>query len=394
MKILYHHRTMADGAEGIHIAEIVKALRVLGHEVQVVALAGDPSQPAPVRATRVKGLRRLIPAAAYELAELGYNLVGYRRMMAAVRSFKPDVIYDRYNSYSTAALRAARRARLPLLLEVNAPVAYERSVYEHLQLKWPRLAQRYEARIFAGADRIFVVSSPLKRHLVETLGVGPEKIAVLPNGADPEVFVPASGEPIRRRHDLAGRFVVGFVGILRPWHGVDLLLEAFAILRADCPSAHLLVVGDGPIQPQLERHARDLGLRTAVTFTGRLPHAEVVAHVAAMDVCVSPQATFYASPMKIVEYMAMGKAVIAPAMDNIRDLIEDGLTGILVEPDRADALAAALLELVNDAPRRRALGEDARRAVLERFNWRRNARCIADSAQALIRTAAATGGRS
>ena len=199
MKILYHHRTMADGAEGIHIAEIVKALRALGHQVQVVALAGDPTRPAPARAAGVGGLRKLIPASAYELAELGYNVVGYGRMLAAIRTFKPDVIYDRYNSYSTAALHAARRARLPLLLEVNAPVAYERNVYEHLQLRFPRLARRYESRILGGADCIFVVSTPLRCHLVDKIGVDASKIVVLPNGVDPDVFAPASGDAGRDR---------------------------------------------------------------------------------------------------------------------------------------------------------------------------------------------------
>src|SRR5688572_18242056 len=190
MRILYHHRTMADGAEGIHIREMVLALRGLGHDVAGVALAGDPTEPNAANSSGVDRLRRLIPAFAYEVAELGYNVLGYRRIARAIRMFRPDVIYDRYNSYSTAAVRAARRTGLPLLLEVNAPVAYERSVYEHLELRLPRLARRYERKIFEGADRIFVVSTPLKRHLVETIGIEARKILVLPNGADPNVFIP------------------------------------------------------------------------------------------------------------------------------------------------------------------------------------------------------------
>lgn len=383
MKFLYHHRTMADGAEGTHIREIVSALRRLGHQVQVVALAGDPTQPSTAKASRVSALRRLIPSAAYELAELAYNPVGYRRLLAAIREFEPDVIYDRYNSYSTAAVHAARHANLPLLLEVNAPVAFERTAYEHLQLKLPRLAQRYERHILRSADRIFVVSTPLHRHLVDSMGIPADKMVVLPNGADPDVFVPQSGSDVRRAYGIEERFVIGFVGILRPWHGVDLLLDAFGELRRQHASAHLLIVGDGPLQAHLTTRAGTLGLGREVTFTGRLAHTDVVRHVAAMDIAVSPHATFYASPMKIPEYMSMARPVVAPALDNIRDLIEDGVTGLLFEPGSTAALAGALSRLMEDPPLRRALGEHGRQRVIERLNWRRNAESIASHAERL-----------
>ena len=381
MKVLYHHRTMADGAEGIHIREIVSALRSLGHEVVVVALAGDPTRPAPGHASRVTSLRRLIPAFGYEIAELGYNLVGYRRIMAAIGHVRPDIIYDRYNTYSTAAAHAARRAGVPLLLEVNAPGAYERTVDAHLRLKFPRLARNYERWILRRADRIFAVSTPLKDHLAHAVGIDAGKIVVLPNGADPDVFVPGvGGEEVRRRYGIEDRVVIGFVGILRPWHGVDLLLEAFRDLRRTCSSAHLLIVGDGSIQDQLEAHAAELGLGSSVTFTGRLAHQDVVAHVAAMDVTVSPQATFYASPMKVLEYMSMGKAVVAPAMDNIRDIIDDEESGLLFEPGSAVALASAIRRMIADEGLRRRLGEQARRRIVERLNWRQNARRIIEAA--------------
>lgn len=384
MKILYHHRTMGDGAEGIHIGEMVSALRAVGHEVLVVALTGDPTSPVPGRVSRVSVLHRLIPSFAYEVAELAYNVIGYGRVMEAVRAFRPAVIYDRYNSYSTVALKAARRTGLPLLLEVNAPVAYERSVYERLPLKFRRLAERYERNILNGADRIFAVSTPLKRHLVDAVGIDVRKIIVLPNGANPELFCPREGSEMRRRYAIADRTLIGFVGILRPWHGVDLLLTAFQKLRSHIPSVHLLIVGDGPIQHQLESQARDLGLDGAVTFTGRVRHADIVGHIAAMDICVSPHATFYASPMKLLEYMAMEKAVVAPAMENIRELIDDGENGLLFDRGSADALAAAMRRLVDDARLRRSLGARARQSVVDRFNWRHNARCVAHTAQSLV----------
>jgi glycosyltransferase involved in cell wall biosynthesis len=375
---------MGDGAEGVHIREIVRALRTLGHQVEVVALTGDPTVASQTRISRVNALRRVIPGAAYELAELGYNLVGYRRLLSAIRQFRPEVIYDRYNSYSTAALKAARRAGLPLLLEVNAPVAYERSVYEHLQLKFPRLARRYERTICSGADQVFAVSTPLKEYLVQTIGVEAGKIVVLPNGVDPDDFAPADGSEVRRHYGIEDRMVIGFVGILRPWHGLDLLLDAFQQLRHTLPTAHLLIVGDGPIQAEVDAQVRRLGIDAAVTITGRIPHGRVAPHVAAMDVCVSPHATFYASPLKILEYMAMGKAVVAPALDNLRDLVQDDVTGALFEAGNARSLEARLRQLLGDESLRLALGRRARRKVVEHHSWSHNARCIIERACALL----------
>lgn len=388
MRILYHHRTMADGAEGIHIREMVSALRALGHDVMVVALSGDPTVAGRPHASRAAALRRFVPAAGYELAELAYNPVGYRRIKEAIRRFRPDVIYDRYNSYSTAAVNAAWRARLPLLLEVNSPVAYERSVYENLRLKLPALARRYERKIMRRADRIFAVSTPLKQHLVECVGVDEKKLRVLPNGADPSRFSPdRDGCDVRRRYGIGSYPVIGFVGILRPWHGVDLLFEAFSQMRAGKRPLHLLIVGDGPIENELAARARELGISKSVTFTGRLSHDEVAAHVAAMDIAVSPHATFYASPMKLLEYMAMGKAVVAPAMDNIRDIIDASRTGLLFEPGNAAALRGALDTLISDEDLRRDLGLRARASIVERFNWRYNALAVVDEAEAALRGA-------
>jgi glycosyltransferase involved in cell wall biosynthesis len=110
----------------------------------------------------------------------------------------------------------------------------------------------------------------------------------------------------------------------------------------------------------------------------------VVAHVAAMDVAVSPHATFYASPMKILEYMAMGKPLVAPAMDNIRDIVDDGETGMLFEPGNTTALAATLCRVSGDQTLREQLGRLARGRVVERFNWRLSALRVVDEAGTLL----------
>ena len=139
------------------------------------------------------------------------------------------------------------------------------------------------------------------------------------------------------------------------------------------------------MQEPLKRRAAELGIRSAVTFTGPLPYAAVPDHVAAMDVAVSPKATFYASPMKILEYMAMGKAVVAPDMDNIRDIVEPNVTGVLFERDSVDALRKTLDVVVTRGAVRERIGTAARRAVEQRYNWRHNAAEVVRLAEQAVR---------
>ncbi|HVY62855.1 MAG TPA: glycosyltransferase, partial [Planctomycetota bacterium] len=146
----------------------------------------------------------------------------------------------------------------------------------------------------------------------------------------------------------------------------------------------LLVVGDGPAREELLAVGRELGIADRIKITGRVKHDEIPAHVAAMDVAVSPRATFYASPMKIAEYMAGGRAVIAPRMANIEDMVDDGRTGLLFEPESAESLARALRRALESAPLRRRLGRAAREEVEARLNWSSNARRIAEIAKQAI----------
>jgi glycosyltransferase involved in cell wall biosynthesis len=378
--VLYHHRTLGDGAEGVHIREMVHALRALGHDVRVSGVAGEPQDSPAASRSRWAAAGNLLPGAMYEMAEIGSNALARAALSRAVRRFRPHVIYDRYSTYSTAAVAVGRAYRIPVMLEVNA-VAHERIAYERHRLRMAPLARAYERWICTAADHVFAVSTPLARVLAAECGVDRSRLTVLPNGANPATFTPElSGAPVRQRLGLGNRLVLGFVGILRPWHGLDLLMDALIALRGRGHDVHALIVGDGPMQAVLRRHAAEARMLDRVTFTGRLPHAAVREHIAAMDVAVSPSATFYASPMKILEYMAMGKPVVAPAMDNIRDLIDDGRTGVLFTPDDVRDLVARVDDLLASPERRAALGAAARLEVERSRNWETNARIVVAAA--------------
>ena len=380
MKILYHHRTLGDGAEAIHIHEMVMALRSLGHDVKVCALKVQQSS-ATGQTRDWSMITSRFPRVFYEFAEISYNLLGRKMISQAIKEFCPDVIYDRYNSYSTAAIKVAQKVSKPLLLEVNAPLSLERTQEVKNRVRFKKLLERYERWILHNSDHIVAVSTPLKEFLCTERGVRSQDVSVLPNGVNVENFNPRKdGTDVRRRYGIRSECqVLGFVGILRRWHGIDLLLSAFGKLaRAGRNLLHLLIVGDGPLEAELKSTATNLGIADRVTFTGRVPHGEIQEHLAAMDIAVSPRATFYASPMKILEYMAMELPVVAPRMPNIVDIIKDDFDGVLFDPEDVDSMSCVIDRLLQDDAKCQQIGQQARQSVETRLNWENNARRVVD----------------
>lgn len=385
MKILYHHRTLGDGAEGIHIQAIVNCLIEQGHELRVVSLIGDKTQfrsSQESNETKWDSIKTFIPRPVYEFAELAYNVKGIRLLTRSIRDFKPDIIYDRYAHFSFAALWAARRFDVPLILEVNSPYCIQKTKWERAYFPW--LSKIFEQRIFNAAPHIIVVSTPLRR-IVTDYGVPKDLVTVLPNGTNPRQFNPdIESNGLKKELGLEGKIILGFVGILRSWHNIYKLIHSLEEIDLKRLNAVMLFLGDGPSFKEFSTYNRDRGHEDTIKFLGRIPHSEIHRYISIFDIAISPHATFYSSPMKILEYMAMEKAILAPDMKNIRDLVQDGETATLFEPDNAASLKEKLLLLLGSAALRKKLGKKARQRVLGQYTWSNNARKTVELAQALI----------
>jgi glycosyltransferase involved in cell wall biosynthesis len=194
------------------------------------------------------------------------------------------------------------------------------------------------------------------------------RVHVAPLGVNPERY-PA--ELLEERAAARRPFTVGFVGAFRPYHGLETLVDAFALLRRAHPDARLLLVGDGPERPAVEAQVEGLGVADGVTFVGAVPHEEVPAQLACMDAGVAayPADRHYLSPMKVLEYLAAGLPVVASGVDQLADLIEDGRSGLLCGPDDPDSLAAGLERLASDPALRARLGTAGRDRVLAHYTW-------------------------
>jgi len=391
-RILYHHRTQALDGQRVHINAIQQALRDQGHEVLEVsplpAVESAGGRAVPTWRRRVlQSVAALTPKGAYEALELSYNVVGYRALMSAIRSFEPSFIYERYALNTVAGVWASKRAGVPLLLEVNSPLAEEKSRLN--QLLFHGVALRLERYALRRATGVLAVTDVLADMLRASAGLRNGRVVTVHNGVDPDEIARRDCERAAARAELGcgdDAVVVGAVGFFREWHGIDIALKAFADLRGAAPRATIVLVGDGPAVPDLQRLTIDLGLASSVTFTGAVPHERVARHLSAMDAVIIPRAVEYASPLKLFEYMAAGKAIIAPRQPNLLEVVTDGHDALCFDPDDVAGFRAALARTLRDADLRARLGAAARATIAsKRLTWSGNAARITQTFERLTR---------
>jgi len=376
VKILYHHRTQAEDGQAIHIRSLMDAFQAEGHELREVALVERSADAPPPKEAKNEGWNWIgkIPRFARELAEYAYTVPARGRILKAAREFAPDFLYERYAFGNAAGVQASRILNKPIVLEVNSPMVLELS--KTRGLSFPRVARRQENSIFKRATRVAVVTEVLGEMLAE-LGVERERILVTPNGVHPELY--ANPDPARARKDLGigehDGLVLGFVGYYRDWHRLDLVIESLndPVLR----DARLVLIGAGPAEEELREVAARTGTDERVHFAGTRKHDEIPGLLPAFDIALVPAINPYASPLKLHEYMAAELAVIAPDQPNLREVLEDGKSAVLVPPGDGDALRQAIVHLATQPGLRTRLGANARHTITEReLTWVGNARRV------------------
>ena len=393
-----------DGTKGAaeHVRAITRALCSAGDEVYVLAARGrlpmehpaaqldsPPGRDALALSDELRPWLSRADASAGLAGEFGQMMYDVRldqRLRQDDAWPAVDVVLERLSLFCTAGREFARRRGVPYLLEMNAPLAAEAHRYRDAGLQ--QLAQQVERRALCETDLVLTVSESLRRYVIDDVGVQPDRVVTVPNGVELDLFSrPLDRAAARDRLGIPRDAVVfGFVGSLRPWHGLDTLLAALARVQRELPQAHLLVVGEGRLESQYRAQARALGVLPQVTFFGGAPHEQIPELLAAMDVGVAPylpQENFYFSPLKLVEYMAAGLCVIASRAGQIAEMIEHGRSGLLFEAGSDAELAECLLRAGRDARLRRETGASARQTVARR-GWNHVAAAVRDLALGLI----------
>jgi glycosyltransferase involved in cell wall biosynthesis len=375
VRLLFLHSIAAGSGANVHIDEFTAAATRQGAEIRCV---GQATQSVRVQGRRVA---TPLPRLVKDVIHLSRDGAFRRRADAAARDWRPDAVYFRGALYMGYGRAVARAHGLPLFYELNTPFPGE-----HLEFHGGHFgghARRVERANREAARRIFTVSRQLADILVAD-GAPSAKLVVVPNGVTLERFDPAP-----RPDDGQLRF--GFVGSLQVWHGVEVMLDAFAEVLAALPHAHLHIAGDGPLAGAVAAARRRSPHADRLHLHGPLPHAEIPAFLQGLDVLLAPYPAlprFYFSPLKLFEYLAAGRVVAASALGQIADVVQDDVDGCLLPPGDPRPLARCCLELAADPERRRRLAAAAR-AKAAAHTWDANARVILDHIRADL---AAQGG--
>jgi glycosyltransferase involved in cell wall biosynthesis len=370
MRILYITQAGLDepGAETTHATEVIRNFVKRGFDVKVIhpgkslcvrALGASECAAPPVN-------RGILSRARFQL----WLLFRFWR-----RRTNADVIYVRQAALMIVPALLRRWHRTPIVAEFNTLFA-RRENAGRIPLLLP-LLKTIERRALKEYDRVVVVSAPLKDAILHNYTIAQRRIAIVHNGTNLDLMRPLPRDACREALNLPrNAFVIAFVGTLHPWQGISPLITAVAELHpSKSGEVHLLIAGTSPDQAKYEAEAALRGLGRRAHFLGAIEYERVPEIISAADVSVAPgdptQSIDYRirSPLKIYEYLACGRPVIAGELDSIRGLFANNHVGFLVKPGSIRELVAAIDRLRDDPELAARMSENARSLAERSLSW-------------------------
>jgi len=376
----------------LQLAHIIRGLQNYGHRVTILALRkqrkvlctdnfnvmeyGRLGLSVTIPFMLIEGAIRRLQSVKGVPSYLGL-FDSFRFYEACCTNLKGcEVLHERNSLFSIGTALASRKLNLAYVLSLDADLILELDYYGRPLRGIEKLVARAMAKFtYRTANALTCVSTAAKNHFVTQWGIPAEKITVLPNGVDTQVFQPSSDNSIRTKLGLEHVPTVMFVGGFYPFHGIDLLVDSFRKVLCQVPQAKLVLVGDGMVKPMIMQQVTDYHLEASVVFAGSVEHREIPAYLNAADVCVALYPTLptemWFSPLKLYEYMAAGKAIVASRVGQVAEVIQHNQTGLLVETGNNEEIAQAIIELLDSPIKRQQLGTNARQQAIEHHSWGR-----------------------
>ena len=301
-----------------------------------------------------------------------------RRLEEVARDVRPDIIHAHSPVLNALpAIAVARKLAIPMVYEIRAfweDAAVDHGSTTEGSLRY-RVTRKLETRAIQQADHVFTICEGLRADIL-TRGIPADKVTVSPNAVDIASF-DLAGPPdprLLRKWGLTGKTVIGFVGSFYAYEGLDLLLEALPAIAEKIPDIRVLLVGGGPQEANLRQQAEKLCLKDVVVFTGRVPHEEVSHYYDLINILAYPRhpirLTELVTPLKPLEAMAQGQIFVASDVGGHKELIEHNKTGVLFKAGDRQALAQAIVELLNNRQRWPEFRANGRHFVENVRNWR------------------------
>ncbi len=376
----YYGAITEGGVASLHLG-LINGFRKMGHTCSYVS-SGRMILPEDVNYHFIphNKLLKNFP----EVLNLPYNNRSFAQLKKIIEIEKPDFILQHNHDFNYGGALVRRKLGIPLLLHCDGVEYWIKKNWGKLYfgklLKWAEEMQ------WDAADAIFVPSANVKKQMVE-LGVNGAKIVINPNAVDPDIFSPdLSGIDIRNQYKIKNKFICGFVGTFGRWHGVDYLAESVKYIKEKLPDAFILFVGDGELRPKIEEILdKHDPKRENSLVTGLVPYKEVPKYMAACDVLLTPcvgneeGTDFFNSPIKLFEYMAMKKPVIATDIGQQGEIFRHNENGILIDERNPAQIFEAIQLLHDNNELAERISETAREEVLEKYDWRVNCNRFIDA---------------
>ena len=370
--LLYDILLAENNAPTIHTVELFENLKKIGNKVNIVI-------PKLRQSTTDKRLGMvflpmlnipLMRGVSYQICLFLYYI------LHQIKHTKPDVIYSRISMLTISPLILSKLFRIPYVVEINGLMIDEMMLCNtsKLIIQISRSVERFN---YKHAKKIVAVNQAIKERIKLLYNLSDDKIVVIENGANTDLFKPMNVEKIREELDLDGNCnYVGFSGSFAPWHGIENLVRSAPLVLKEVENTIFLLVGNGPMKEQIVQMVNDLNLTSNFIFIDRIPYEEVPKYVNAFDVCIIlKKKDIPGCPLKLYEYMACGKPVIATNTEDFR-VLEECNAGILVDSERPEEVADAIITLLKDKELREEMGKNARKYVAENCSWESVARRV------------------
>lgn len=382
MKILYYSAHPAlnlasPSGYGTHMRETIRSFKGLGHEVQTFIVGGEhiPSHNKVKGKSFLKEFFKIItPSIIWESIKdfqlIRNDKLNELKLIQILKEYQPDIIYERGYYLLLSGVNAAKNLDCFHVLEMNAPYPEERTKMSGKSLFY-KYALKAEYLQTSLTNKLVVVSGALKEYYSKG---NPEVLSktLIVHNAISESFIQSISEierdQLKKELTLENKLVIGFVGSIFPYHGVEMLVSAFKKDYANSKDVGLLIVGDGVGLNDLMKTNTEV---KNIIFTGNINSNNIPSYINLMDICVMARSNWYGSPVKIFEYGAYKKPVIVPRVSPVLEIIDSEVDGIFV--DSEGELITAMKRLIEDKTKRVLMGEALHRKIIEKHTWKKNA---------------------
>jgi glycosyltransferase involved in cell wall biosynthesis len=373
MKIFYYNKSInSKTGSSVHTNEIIKALRGNGNEVMTYPPKNDKSHKTP----KSRKIPMIIKQFILLIFGIYESIIKGKRTLKIIKSYDPEMILIRFSQYDFLAKIIVAKYGNKVALEVNAPISKETN--DHY-LKWygTKIQYSLENYLYNNSKLIYTVSEELKV-IISKQVINTEKIFTIANGANPNDFEsnPLKSVELRAKYNIDNDFVIGFVGHLKPWHGSDDLLRCMEKLTKKYERVKLIIIGGANQKEEIIDKIRSLNIESNVLHLPSIEHNDLPYYLDLFDVAVAPYPyieDFYFSPLKLFEYMSMGKAVVASNIGQISYIINDGKNGLLFEPSNIDMMAEQIEKIYQNEELRNIIGKNARETIINNYTWNHTA---------------------